>query len=212
MKLSSAALCLLAAGALTAADPGLTQIRNVYLLPMSSSLDQYLANRLTASGRYQVVTDPAQADAIFTDRLGSDFEDKLQELYPPPPKPEEEAKKEEKDEKTEEKSMVSALGEASEKLGKRTSSFSRGKGNIFLVERNSKRVLWSTYLRSRSSMPDELNRTAGEIVSRLDDAALRRVKEIEKELKKQPPAPPASPAPAPASPAPSSDKTPPAAK
>src|SRR5688500_13830221 len=70
--------------------PDLMEVREVYLLPMSGGLDQYLANRLTREGRFEVVTDPKNADAVFTDRLGPAFEDKLKELYPRPPKPEHE--------------------------------------------------------------------------------------------------------------------------
>jgi hypothetical protein len=192
MKLSSAALCLLAAGALTAADPGLTQIRSVYLLPMGGSLDQY-----------QVVTDPAQADAVFTDRLGSEFENRLEELYPPPVV---KAEEEQPSASTDEQSLVAALGEASSRVGRSSSSFARGRGNVFLVDRGSKRVLWSTFLPPRSTRPDELDRTAGQIVSRLDSAASRRVKQMEKELKRQP-----ATQTAPASPEPPTGTTPPAA-
>ena len=38
-------------------------------------LDQYLANRLTDDHIFQVVTDPKQADAVFTDRIGEAFRD-----------------------------------------------------------------------------------------------------------------------------------------
>ena len=193
MKLSSAALCLLAAGALAAADPGLQQIRSVYLLPMSGSLDQYLANKLTASGRYQVVTNPEDADAVLTDRLGSDFRDRMEELYPPPPQ--EKPEKEEK-EPEEQQSMVSALGEVAGGVT-RTSSFARSRGNVFLVDRASRRVIWSTYLRPRTTAPDELNRTAEQIVSRLDKDAKRVIRDTATAAP-APIAPAAAPAPLPA--------------
>src|SRR5438105_4290906 len=64
--------------------PALPEVKRVYLLPMTSGLDQYIANWLTKAGRFEVVTDPANADAIFTDRLGPAFEQKWAELYPPP--------------------------------------------------------------------------------------------------------------------------------
>jgi hypothetical protein len=177
MKLSSAALCLAVAGALAAADAGLMQIRSVYVLPMSGGLDQYLANKLTASGRYQVVTNPEDADAVITDRIGTDFRDRMEELYPPPPPPPEEKTAEEKkaaEEKkpADEQSMVLALGEVAGGMA-RSSSFTRSRGNIFLVDRGSRRVVWSTYLRPRSTAPDELNRTAEQIVSRLNKDAKR---------------------------------------
>ena len=71
------------------ATDGLAQVRSVYLLSMGSGLDQYLANQLTSGKVLLVVTDPAKADAVLTDRLGVQFEQKLKELYPEPaaPKP-----------------------------------------------------------------------------------------------------------------------------
>ena len=99
-----AVMCITASAAV---HPALPEVKTVYLLPMGSGLDQYLANWLTRIGRFEVVTDPAKADAIFTDRLGTAFEEKWKEMYPPPepPKPEpakDEAKKDEakKDTKT----------------------------------------------------------------------------------------------------------------
>jgi hypothetical protein len=50
-------------------------------------MDQYLANRLTSLGVFQVVTDPKKADAIFTDGLGEAFEGRLAEWFPAPPVP-----------------------------------------------------------------------------------------------------------------------------
>src|SRR5712691_9558147 len=70
-----------------AANPQLKQVQSIYILPMGSGMDQFLANRLTKLGLFQVVADPKKADAIFTDRLGEPFENKLDELYPPPPPP-----------------------------------------------------------------------------------------------------------------------------
>ena len=35
----------------------LLEVHNVYILPMGSGLDQYIANRLTRSGVLQVVTE-----------------------------------------------------------------------------------------------------------------------------------------------------------
>jgi hypothetical protein len=87
MKLRCAVLCAIGLLSLQGADPALTGVRNVYLLPMSGGLDQYLANKLTASRNFQVVTDPAHADAILSDQVGEGFEERLAELYPPPPPP-----------------------------------------------------------------------------------------------------------------------------
>src|SRR5206468_5543117 len=60
---------------------GLSDIKTVYLLPMSSGLDQFLAVQLTTGAVLQVVTDPQKADAVFTDHLGESFEQTLADLY-----------------------------------------------------------------------------------------------------------------------------------
>lgn len=193
MKLRSALLCALSLGCAMAAEPELTRIRTVYLLPMGGGLDQYLANKLTASRLYQVVTTPADADAIFTDRIGPEFEQRMTELYPPPEPTEDEEKTEKKKpatkDKDEEQSFASMMGTAAGMTGRRvSSSFSRSRGTIFLVDRASNRVLWSTYLRVRGTRPDEMDRLAGGVIDRLDDAAGHEVKRIRKEEKTAAPA------------------------
>src|SRR5882724_6286709 len=96
------ALALFAACLAAAINPDLKHVSTVYILPMSSGMDQFLANRLTTMGVFQVVTDPQKADALITDRIGEPFQLKFDELYPPPapPKPvkdEKSAKDEKKD-------------------------------------------------------------------------------------------------------------------
>src|SRR5215469_13013420 len=59
-------------------------VRSVYLLPMARGMDQYLANWLTQDHVFRVVTDPKRADAVFTDRIGQSFEDKLADLIGSP--------------------------------------------------------------------------------------------------------------------------------
>ena len=78
-------LCVMVSGAAClcpAADS--SQVRSVYLLPMTGGLDQYLANRIAASAVFQVVTDPKKAEAIFTDKLGTAFEEALKTILPAP--------------------------------------------------------------------------------------------------------------------------------
>ena len=67
---------------LGAAD--LTSVRSVYILPMRNGLDQYLANRLTNSGVFRIVTDPTLADAVLTDHIGAAFESQLEDMSPKP--------------------------------------------------------------------------------------------------------------------------------
>lgn len=150
MRLLLVACALATASAFT--NPQLHNVHTVYLLPMSGSLDQYLAARLTRASLFQVVTDPQKADAIFTDRIGEGFEQKMQELFPPP-----EVKKAATDD--DDKDPVKAY--------KRPASAARGRGTVFLVDKASRNVLWSAYLPIRGTQPDEVNRRADHLVERL---------------------------------------------
>ena len=74
----------LGAGFITpAAAPELKQVQSVYVLSMTSSLDQYVIDRIVAKGQFTVVTDPLKADAIFTDRVGEAFDNKLDDILIP---------------------------------------------------------------------------------------------------------------------------------
>jgi hypothetical protein len=139
---------------LAATNPQLAEVKSVYLLPMGGGLDQYLAIRLTENQLFRVVTDPNQADAIFTDHIGDSFEERLAELYP-----EESGKNKDKDD---ENAWVN------QKV--RSASFSRGKGTIFLIDRKSKDVLWSLYAPAKSARVPDLNRNASAIGKKLEEA------------------------------------------
>ena len=139
---------LLATGA---PDPQLTEIHSVYLLPMSGNLDQFLAVRLNASKIFLVVTDPKKADAVFTERIGPNFEDALKELY------------------------ASDLKDTDSK-DKKSDDFSRptmkplssGKGSLFLVDRKSKNVVWSFYEKPKSTRADDISQLAQKIGNKLE--------------------------------------------
>ncbi len=147
---------------LAASNPQLAEIKAVYLLPMGGGLDQYLAIRLTENQLFRVVTDPNLADAVFTDRIGEGFEERLAELYPEDkPKNTEEKKKDEND-------------WANQKV--RSASFSRGKGTIFLVDRKTKDVLWSLYSPSKTNRVPDLNDNATKISKKLESAVRPKAK------------------------------------
>jgi len=196
MKLLTAALavCFAALAAPVADNAQLKHVQSVYILPMGSGMDQYLANRITREGLFEVVTDPQRADAIITDRLGEPFQQKLDQLYPPPPpvKPDKhDAAKAEADktadkakteaDKTADKPKTDAettdkdhprsddllSGLAATAGSEHPSSFGRGKGTIFIVDRHSRAVLWSTYDRPHDMRPDTLDKNAGQIIRRL---------------------------------------------
>lgn len=166
------AFALLLCSALGATDLAqLKQVQTVYILPMSSGMDQYLANKLARGGLFQVVTDPKKADAIFTDQIGEGFERKLDELYPtaPPPK-EEDADDDSSPSKDDSKSDAKSDSKADLSGGgmmNHGSSWSRGKGTFFIVDRKSRAVIWSTYDRASNRASDTLDHKADQIVERL---------------------------------------------
>lgn len=173
MKRSLFALFLLgSAGLATAAD--LAGVRTVYILPMGSALDQYLASRLTTERVFEVVTDPKQADAVFTERIGEGLQAQLETLIPPPPPPTpppppvEEAPKDVS--RRQEEPVRPMSFEAVNKLENPAmySTFGRGKGTIFLVDVKTRRVLWSVFESPKgNSSNKDWDRTASDIVGRL---------------------------------------------
>ena len=158
-----ATLVFCAAGIASAAE--LSEVHNVYLLKMSRGFDQYLANRLTGGRVFQVVIDPKLADTIITEQIGEGFEAKLDELFPPPEV--EKPAKPEKETKAEDADASGLMTDTVNKLANPSSSFSRGKGMVFLVDAKSKQVVWSAYGLPKDSTSKELDRTANDIVSRL---------------------------------------------
>jgi len=143
---AGAAVAALACGA------GLADYKTVYVLPMSSGLDQFVAIKLTTGSVMQVVTDPRKADLVLTDAIGAAFEGKLDELYGQKPK------SEEKDDKNSKDNMNGSP---------RISPASRGRGAIFLVDRKTRDVVWSLYVRPKGTAPDDLNQIATEIADKL---------------------------------------------
>jgi hypothetical protein len=151
--------CLLAAlcSAAGASNPELAEIKTVYILPMTYSLDQFLAIRLTKGGVLQVVIDPKLADAILTDHIGSGLEEKLNSLYPPP-----KAANKDKDQDKDKDKDAGSYG------GAPMAGVTRSKGAVFLVDRKTRNVVWSDYVRPSSAQPDELNHVADKIAAQLE--------------------------------------------
>jgi hypothetical protein len=148
-------------------NPDLHKVHTVYLLSMSNSMDQYLANRLTTDGVLQVVTDPNLADAVLTDRLGIAFEERLKQLYPPPVPPTPEVVKD-KDKDTEPKKNSLSDALKSDDTVQRTIMGSRpARGNFFLVDRRTKQVVWSIYSPGKDTSAHQLSNTAARVVDHL---------------------------------------------
>ena len=166
MKFLSALFC---ATSLWAADPAVREVKAVYLLPMTSGLDQFLASRLTSEGVVQVVTDPLKADAVLTDKVGEALERKMHELYDPkpePPKPDP-AKDEKAKDKDKESKDPAKVAEAAKMARAGQSSWGRGRGSIFLVQRSTGNVIWSTEGQPKDSSAPEVRKTAAKITAQL---------------------------------------------
>ena len=139
-------------------------VHSVYLLPMSRGLDQYLAHRLTNQRVFQVVTDSKLADAVFTDRLGSAFDNKLADLLGKPASPDAPKESEDKNELEPDAGPAANSNKLADPAA--NSNFGRSKGMVFLVDPKSWHVLWSAFQPPRDSSSRQLDRIA-DIVSRL---------------------------------------------
>lgn len=171
----------LAFGADQPPRPELLEVKNVYMMPMHFGLDQYLANELVRTGAVRVVIDPAKADAVFTDRLGDSLEQKLNAMYPTPaqeaPKPADASADAAKTADAGTKPIVAkplkkgappdsaymSIFEAEGPNSRPQTSFSSGRGNVFLVDRNTRSVIWSFYEAPRSAQPSDLKRSADRV-------------------------------------------------
>lgn len=137
----------------------LGQVRSVYIMPMSGGYHQHLANRLIRLGLFQLVADPHRADAILTDRLGEGLEARL-DVY--------DAASQKRD-AAEHKGEEAAKGESKVTLAERpvTTSLSGGKGTLFLVDRKSRRLLWSIFEKPKDVTAKQLDRSASRVAERI---------------------------------------------
>ena len=159
MKSLAFLLCgILVIPALAAQSTGVAGVESVYLTPMGNSLDQFLASQLTRQKILRVVADPRKADAVFTDRLGMELQAFLDEIEPAEGK----AVSGEKD-----AGGNDPANAESEQKRVTVTTFGRGKGTVFLVDRKTRTVLWSTYERPKNATPDQVNKAASRIAERL---------------------------------------------
>ncbi|MEI9977241.1 MAG: hypothetical protein WDO73_37425 [Ignavibacteriota bacterium] len=120
-----------------------------------------MANVLTNSHVFVVVTDPKLADAVITDHVGPTLQQKLDAMLAPP------AEKPKEGEKVD--APKGSLFEPANKLDNPAdaSSVTHSKGTVFLVETKSRQVLWSVYELPKDGSSKEMDRIASAIVSRL---------------------------------------------
>ena len=170
--LTFAVLCALLP--ISSAHAEIFGVKTVYLLPMAGGLDQYLALQLTSEGVLQVVTDPKRADAILTDGIGARLEDSLKDLYHAYEKAKADAKADKgKSDKDKADTAKSNLDEFSHPSMRPLSS---SRGVVFLVNRTSRDVRWSTFEQPKSTQPEELKHIAEKIVDRLAKASTKTAK------------------------------------
>ena len=136
---------------MAASAAGLSDVKTVYLMPMSNGLDQYLAVQLTTGAVLQVVVDPQKADAVLTDHLGQSFEQSLADLYGA------KSHSSDKDQTDDSGGTFAHSGMQGQK----------GRGNIFLVNSKTHDVLWSFYEFPKDKTPGGMKRTAGRIAAKL---------------------------------------------
>jgi hypothetical protein len=138
---------------ISAAHAEVDGLKTVYVLPMSGGLDQYLAFRLTAEGVLQVVTDPTKADAILTEGIGGRFDESFGQLFSAPV----------------DKDKAEKAG-STEFSHPAMRALSGSRGLIFLVNRATRDVVWSTFERPKGNQPDDFDHAAEKIVNRLSKA------------------------------------------
>ena len=158
------ALTLCAATFLLAqSNPNFNGVQSVYIMPMSGGYHQHLANRLIRLGLFNVVTDPQRADTILSDRLGEGLELRL-DAFDATTKQMHDAEARKADDEA-----SAAHGDSRVTLAQRpvTTSLSGGKGTLFLVDRKSRRVLWSIFERPKNITPKELDKSAGRVAGQL---------------------------------------------
>jgi hypothetical protein len=165
-------LLILTFGLAAASAADVASVSNVYILPMAGGMDQYLALRMTTGNVMQVVTDPLKADVVMTDHIGGGFDEKWKELYPPekPPAPKDDQGKDKKADKGDKKDDKDDKSDLFTVQRGASQPISRGRGAYFLIDRQTRNVLWSTYARPKSNDPDDVNHTADQIVKDLAKA------------------------------------------
>lgn len=136
---------------------GLDEYKTVYVLPMSGGLDQFLAIKLTSGAVLQVVTDPQKADLILTDRIGAAFEEQLNDLY----------KRDTSDDKDKDKDKAAPTDPWAAPRAI-SSPISHNRGTIFLVDRKTRDVVWTVYVKPKGSTADDVNHVAAAVVSKLE--------------------------------------------
>ena len=142
--------------ALLAVPLGQAQLREaqpVYFWPMQHAFDQYLAEAVNGADALTVTFDPKLATSIMTERIDATFLEAIEELFP-----KEEAEKVEEDDSIEGDFQVAR---------NRNRPQARPRGTLFLVDVQTRRVIWSTYLGELEPDPKNLHKEALRVVEEI---------------------------------------------
>lgn len=142
--------------ALLAVPLGQAQLRDsqpVYFWPMQHSFDQYLAEAVNGADALTVTFDPKRAKAIMTERIDAPFLHAIEELFPT-----EEADVEETDDSIEGEFELSRT---------KNRPLGRPQGTLFLVDVETRRVIWSTYLGELEPDSKDLHKEALRVVEEI---------------------------------------------
>ena len=142
----------------------LKDIRSVYTWPMAKSFDQYLAEQITAENVFDVVVDPQLADVILTDRIDAPFLAVMNDLFPLSAGKNQKAPITAKQDKSD---SIESGGTIKRPINR---VLGRPQGTLFLVHIETRKVLWSTYLREHEATPNKLHQMASGVVKRLKKA------------------------------------------
>jgi hypothetical protein len=153
-------LLALAAIAAPLAAADLTSVGPVYFWPMEGALDQYVAERATSEGLFPVTVDPTRAKSVMTDHIDAKFFEGMNEVFAAPEAPPAES---EADAEAVSGSIESGLS------AQRPPNRPRGnpKGAIFLVDVETRQVVWSAYIGQFDRRPKSLHREAKQVVGEL---------------------------------------------
>jgi hypothetical protein len=151
-------LLALAAIAAPLAAADLASVGPVYFWPMNGALDQYVAEQATSAGLFPVTIDPARAKTVMTDHIDAKFFEGMNEVFAGPRAP-------------------AAEGDAKEASGsiedglatRRPANRPRGNphGTVFLVDVQTRQVVWSAYIGEYDRRPKRLHREAKQVVDAL---------------------------------------------
>jgi hypothetical protein len=151
-------LLALAAIAAPLAAADLSSVGPVYFWPMNGALDQYVAEQAISESLFPVTVDPAQAKTVMTDHIDAKFFDGMNEVFAPKEAPATEADAE------------SANGSIEAGLAaRRPANRPRGNphGTVFLVDVQTRQVVWSAYIGESDRRPKRLHREAKQVVGEL---------------------------------------------